>query len=69
MVVADHEPPTVGEHPAETLLPQEHRPASAHYEEDWRVGLVAEGPRAELDAVRFDHALGQLLLLLRTLRP
>ena len=59
VVVADHEPPAVGEHPAERLLPPEHRRADPHHEEDWRVGRIAEGLRAELNAVRFDHLLGQ----------
>jgi hypothetical protein len=60
VVVADYEPPAVGEHLAEALLPPEHRPANAHDEEGRRVGRVAEGLRAELDAVRFDQSLGQL---------
>ena len=30
VVVADHEPPAVGEHPAEALLPPEHRRTDAH---------------------------------------
>jgi hypothetical protein len=59
MVVADHEPAAVGEHPAEALLPPEHRPAP-HHQQDRRVGRVAEGLRAQLDAVRFDHPLRQI---------
>jgi hypothetical protein len=57
VVVADHEPPALGEHPAEALLPPEHRAAEAHDQEDRRIRPVAEGLGAELDAVRLDHAL------------
>ena len=53
----------LGEHPAEALLPPEHRRADAHDKQDRRVGRVAEGLRAELDAVRFDHPLGDPCLL------
>ena len=38
VVVPDHEPPSVDEHPAEALVPPEHRRADAHDEEDRRVG-------------------------------
>ena len=60
MVIADHEPAAAGEHPTEALLPPEHRGTDAHDQEDRRVGRLAEGLRAELDTVGFDHALGQL---------
>src|SRR3954447_18761952 len=59
MVVADNEPPAVREHPAEALLPPQHRCTHAHDEEDRRVGRVTEWLGAKLDPVRLDHALGQ----------
>jgi hypothetical protein len=60
MVVADHEPAAFGQHPAEALLPPEHRPTDTHHQEDCGIGLIAEGLSTKLDAVRFDYALGQL---------
>jgi hypothetical protein len=47
----DHEPPAVGEHRAEALLPPEHRPADSHDEENRGVGRIPEGLGAELDPV------------------
>jgi hypothetical protein len=58
MVVADQEPPAVGEHPAEPLLPPEHRGADPHDQEDRRIPRIAEGLGAEPDAVRLDQSLG-----------
>jgi AAA domain len=60
VVVADHEPPAPGQHPAKALLPPEHRPTDPHHEEDRRVGGIAEWLGAELNAVHLDHPLGQL---------
>src|SRR5919204_3358028 len=60
VVVADHEPAAIGEHPAETLRPPEHRPPDAHDEQDRWIGEVAKGLRAELDTAHVDHALSQL---------
>ena len=60
MVIADHEPAPAGEHPAEALLPPEHRGTDAHDQQDRRVGQLAEGLSAELDTVGLDHSLGQL---------
>ena len=57
MVVADHELSTRGEHPAEALLPPEHRAAHPVDEEDRRVGRIAKRLGAQLDAVRFDDSL------------
>jgi len=63
-------PPADDEHPTRALLPPQHRPANAHDQEDRQIGRVAEGLRAPLDAVCFDHALGQLRSSLsETLRP
>ena len=42
VVVADHEPPSVGEHPAEPVLPPEHRGADPHHQENRRVIRVAD---------------------------
>jgi hypothetical protein len=58
VVVADHEVPSLGQQPAEALLPPEHRSADAHDQKDGRVGRTAERLRTELDAVRLDHPLG-----------
>jgi hypothetical protein len=60
MVVADHEAAALGEHPAEALVPPEHRRAGPHDQQQWRIPRVAKGLRAELHAVRFDHPFGQL---------
>ena len=57
VVVADDEAAALGQHPAEALLPPEHRRADAHHQEDGRVARIAERLRAELDAVRLDHPL------------
>ena len=57
VVVADDEPPAVGEHLAEASVPPEHRPADTHDEEDRRVGGVAERLRAEPHTVCFNHPL------------
>ena len=58
VVVADHEPPTVGEHPAEALLPPQHRRPDAHDQKDGGILRVAERLRAELDTVCFDFSVG-----------
>lgn len=60
VVVANHEPPAVGEQMAEVLLPPEHRPADAHDEKHRRVSRVAERFRAELNSARFDHSLNHV---------
>src|SRR6266516_7577556 len=57
MIVADHEAPAVGKHPAEALLPPEHRSPDPHDQEDRRVRPLAEGLGAEPDAVGLDDAL------------
>src|SRR5207249_12250563 len=51
MVVPDHEPATLGEQPAETLVTPVHRRAHPHDREDRRISGVAERFRAELDPV------------------
>jgi len=56
VVVADHVPASVGQQPAEALVPPEHRGADPHDEEDGGIGRVPERLGAELDPVRFDHA-------------
>jgi hypothetical protein len=66
VVVADHEPVPVGQHPAEALLPPEHRGADAHDEQDRRVGRVPEGLGTQLDLVGLDHSLSHGLLLGRS---
>ena len=58
VVVTDHEPPTVGEAPAELLLPPQHRCADAHDEKHRRIGGIAERLRAQLDPAGRDEALG-----------
>lgn len=58
VVVANHEPPAIGQQSTETFLPPQHRRAGAHDEQERRVGGVAHGIRAQLDTVRLDHALG-----------
>src|SRR5262245_26885781 len=60
VVVADHESAAIGEHPAEALLPPEHRPPDAHDEQNRWISEVAKGLRAELDTTHGDHALRQL---------
>jgi hypothetical protein len=60
VVVPDHETPAAGEHPAEALLPPEHRAAEAHDEEDRRIGRIAERLRAELDTAHVDHPFGHV---------
>jgi hypothetical protein len=60
MVVANHEPTTVGEHPAEPLIAPEHRGGDTHDQKDRRVSRVAQRLRAELDPVRLDHPLSHL---------
>jgi hypothetical protein len=68
LVVADHEPPAVREHPAEVVLPPDHRAAASHDQEDRRVARVAERLGAELDAVGLDHPL-HLISRSRRVRP
>jgi hypothetical protein len=60
VVVTDHESPAIREHPAEALLPPEHRPANAHHEQNRRVRRIPERLGAEPDPIRFDHSLRQL---------
>src|SRR5439155_2221700 len=58
VVVADHEPAPIREHPAEARLPPEHRAADAHHQQDRRFVCVPKSLCAELDAIRFDQPLG-----------
>ena len=60
VVIADHEPPAVGEPLTEALLPPQHRGAETHHEKRRRIGRLTEGLRAQLHAVRLDHALGHI---------
>jgi hypothetical protein len=60
VVVADHEASSLGQQPAEPLVPPEHRCPDTHDQEDWRGGGTAEGLRTELDVVCLDHALGHV---------
>src|SRR5439155_18580058 len=55
VVVTDHEPATVGEHPTEPFVPPKHRSADTHDEENRRVGRLAERLRAELDPAHVDY--------------
>lgn len=57
VVVTDHEAPALGEQPAKTRLPPEHRSPQTHHEQDGWIGRVAEGLGAERDAVRIHDVL------------
>src|SRR6266508_3771182 len=57
MVVADHEPPALGQQAAEVLLPPQHRSTESLDEQHRRLARIAEGLRAELDTTRLDQPL------------
>lgn len=58
VVVTDHEPSALGEHPAEVLLPPEHRSPGAHDEQDRWVRPIAKRLGAQGHTIGVNHALG-----------
>ena len=62
VVVADHEPPSAASIRQKPSSHQSIDPPMPMIEQDRRVGRVAERLRAQLDAVRFDHPLGQAVI-------